>query len=618
MPYTRLSQISAHNNSESRLVYFAGSDDSEDQSKPKSRFEDFQEGRQMQIARMTNLKSRVFNPLFDDSLKGTAQRIIANYEEEPEKYEEELLLLEEHLDGGIDKKDFKKRLTKLREARERAQSNFFKDQYFSDRVSDVYVDNVEKLSQQVNEMDETCSQDISSLKSVNKKLGIVDTDIRNKFYEYIRKGEISAEQVEKIIMLDPSHNLFKEKLKELMGPLAQDTVLFNFVSEKKAAQAKLLEQAEEKMFSINNFVRSYFGETEFLKQRRHNIRQLQKQTGLDIDEGQEFDILIPTEDGEIFKSKAKIKAVDFEAFDSDLDSEKKVQDFIENGFATEAELKIKVTYTNADGQEVEEDLNDSTFKLFTIAYQAAESIENQDQFKKRINAFSTEPELKEGQEFEYVSDYKKIGKPEYSKVSITNFDPEKGEITLSEPILVNPYSKREDSVPHKKNQVSLGEFLKWMKLTDAVPEVGLDKARIELAKYPELLQKRLSDINVDYQVNQNPIQIVNNELIKNVSSGEVLRIENVSPTEILLNNGKIYSPSQFLKFVKENGMELYSNQTQSAEPNTAEDKAPEAESTEQKEDSASTENTENNDQPTTEAEQSDSSSGDDEDEKDPD
>lgn len=556
MIYTEFIYSYTQSDSESRLVFRNNSEGDNDPTTPNTSLEAFNKKKKEHIARMTRVKSQVSSATFDDDLESTANRIISNYEDDPEEYEQELLLLEKYLKGPRDKKAFRKEYAKLTEKKERARNakSAIGDSAFSDRVGQVYQNKAEKLLDSPH-VDDSFRNDVSALAGINKKISMIDGDIRQRFVQHIKNGEISKKQVEKIVMLDPNHKLFEQKLRELLGPLASDSSLVNFIKEKKVLQAKKDKEAEAIMMRINEVLQVFFVETEFLKKRRCDIDVLKTRTGLNIEEGTEYDILIPTGNNKFFKSKAKIKAIDYKPFDRELDPDLDIAKYVEKGMASEAQLQITVTYKNPEGQEVEEQLGQNAFLKFTVEYQATEPIEDANALENKVNHFAAKPQIKVGQEFEYRRDFAAPGKSEYSTVTIKKIDAEKQEITLSEPIQINGYTKQEDSVPHIKSTVSFEEFYKWMNLRDAVTKVNLDNARSTLSDYPKVLQARLEEIDLDYKVNPAPIKIEENEYLKNIASGEILKIESATDTQIKLSNGTTYTPSQFVRFVKEEGIE---------------------------------------------------------------
>lgn len=554
----RLIQNDFELSKENRLIFLAEKDDSK--AEPKSDVDRRLEPEKQRQKHLDELRKKVNS---DTGLSGGSKALALtaiNSEDE-----DEIALVEKLVDPAnpMQQNEFRKKLEKLREEKQKLinRADGTRSQVKRTKAADEYKEYVPSVEEQ-----ERFPVIANKMQQLNKaELGVKD-NISKKLEKHVKKGEISNKDAHKLASLDPRDPRLGQMVKELLGPLAKDNSLKNYIIQEKSRQADIVNQFEQLWAEADKLIEKSIIPYKLEKLKRQKLKFVTRKLGIDLKEGQQLEFLCPKPGGSK-AAIANINAIHFTKFMPDqvrageiVDDEefKKILRDEEPGFPKN--LVIEMSYELPDGTTTTETFTEERLQMWLNQYRATEVVKSISEVEHKIGFAAFGQTLSEQQTFEYTDGVVPgTNQPNFATAKILKIDRTNNTIQLDKPVqYVGQLERNADkTVPHasKKDTLTYGEFVKWFNLTRAEEQMNLETARDKLKKMPQHLKNKYPDVDPSiWEFNDTPIELKKGEKLL-YGDNKTMQITNVDPNEIRLSNGLKLTPGQFLRFVKEHEIE---------------------------------------------------------------
>jgi len=416
----------------------------------------------------------------------------------------------------------------------------------------------EDISEDLKRDFEKIKQELEELNSFDKRNNeAFDAKVQQALEPLVKAGKVTADEAKQIVALDYLDDAFAEGRKEdkKLGIKAEKG--FNELTAKcddaksKEAVARILElkkQQAEKNKRVEDDVRKKAAELRRIMEhvgdaitqkaeREKAIKNMILSTGINMVAGQKLSYT-----GLKIDKDRLLKPVRMEA------------EIKEIKFLDKSSPLITVESTNPQtGEKVTDQVTLSGFIRLVDAWGATEKI---DTLKELENSVGHPVAAGDTYTYVYQAEADKNLEIEEKTLKIEKIDEVQGQIVLSEDVKLSP-----EGTPNR--YLTYGEFAKWHKQHEAMKEItDIGKLRDELIAHNEYLNSLYERKNADYP----PIRVEAQEVLKyDDGSGRTFVIKEVGKDHITLDNGRKYSFTGFLRWVKRNEVEKMTAQSEAAQ-----------------------------------------------------
>lgn len=462
--------------------------------------------------------------------------------------EDEIELVRKLLAKKVKKKNFENRLADIQDATRGIDV---------DNLSDI-SSTITNRSHQVSEIQNSVPEDahlkstfVGLNNSMNEIIGretVILGSINTILSPYIQSGKITRIYAKRIANFDPSAPGFKEFLELHLGPeIAADKKLVEKIIKLKEDHKAVLKDYDNLMDRFEVAVNEVNARFSNVTEQYYTVERLSKMCGVTIKSGTKLEY---KPEGQQDFTFAEITKIEF----TDISSESAITE--DNN---EKIQKIIITVKDdLNGRPVTRELAQRDFVMWINRNQVSESIKDIDALEQKLNYKGYGQKLAEGDQIEFVTKRESTtGNPVYDSVKIKKIDTNNKTIELDKSVIVSDLELMDEEVytPDAQTVLTYGEFFNWFKKRSATPSLDLDKAREVIKNAPAVYaQKYQSTSDAFPPINENPIKIQPGEKLT-WGDNKGATITAVEPNKITLNNGSVYTPSQFVAFVKDNEVE---------------------------------------------------------------
>ncbi|MBD3270727.1 hypothetical protein GF376_04325 [Candidatus Peregrinibacteria bacterium] len=384
---------------------------------------------------------------------------------------------------------------------------------------------------------------VNRLKSENKLT-------ENQASSLLSKGPKSPEEIKRIkenflIKLNQydrtNQSTYYQKLSKIFTSLKNGEMAFE----------KSINELSEISRTLTEYMRKAENEAIHKAKKAKHLEELSKSTGLQIEEGTELesevwliDPLNPDHSGQ--KVTLTIESVSFNPVkwieqDEIFDIAEPSQPTIEYSY-------IPVGQT----QKVTELKTAADFKRMISVNNVSEKIDSLGSLESKLNISG---KIREGSKFEFFN--KQNNQSEIIEIKPLSSNT----IQLSRPVIIeeaNPQKGVESATI--KEKLTYGEFSKWYKKMLVFPLIeNLQELNSKLEEHTDSMNKKFQRTEHYPPININspkPIYLMYDDQKENIYV-----VTDANDQEITFDNGEKKSPTDFLRWVKENGVELADPET---------------------------------------------------------
>ncbi|MFC1749718.1 hypothetical protein ACFL2V_13030, partial [Pseudomonadota bacterium] len=388
------------------------------------------------------------------------------------------------------------------------------------------------------------------------QLNRLDADAAKKTKAKLRelksKGIITEAQVATLFDMDPDDDGFNTAWDAEVAKVASEHTdeMKTLLTLKKKEASEVHgydEDFKKKMHEIREIAQELNGQILSKAHQEHALRELQRQCGFPLVKGQ---VLRYMHLKSILDAKGDVK--DFESMEQDLTIEdvsfEEIEIRDENGVTHKQPSitpSITISWTEG-GQKQTKTLDGGKFKQMVDIHDISENIRTAADLTQAIGT-----EVQEGETLEFRETQMSVkGTPtgRDKSVKIEKIDAKAATVTLSAEVVTATFPG-----VRKQNTLSFGEFAKWYKrnLVEK-PIKSLDDLRAQLKAENDARNSDYNRSGDQYP----PIGLTPGEVLAFGSiPASIFVIKSVTDDEIELQNGSTYTPSSFLRWVKEKEVE---------------------------------------------------------------
>ncbi len=554
---------------ENRLVFMADdtkktntantADEDKEKPKDKAKTEDTKkaEKKQAEAQKMKDLEKKVKQSNLN---KETQKLAVAALNSEDE---DEVALVEKLMSGTISmsQSKFKSELNKLREKKRKTEPIKAASSDVKSKTGSLLVDKLKSHIPEMGNEKKHFGDTVDRMGNLNISEKKIVDGISERLNKHVTDGAITKENAEEVANMDPRHQLARERIKELLGPLAKkDKELLHTIIAEKAKQQKVVDEFERLWGEAEKLIEKEMGPLKAAKRKHEQLSFLSRIAGVRLREGMELNYIGLDKNLKGTPKRATIDKIEFKAYEptflrpQDLDAEYKAMLEAEKPTAPNS-LVITMSYELPSGELVTRTFPEDKFLMWVNQNQSVEVFNDHEDLENRLGFTEFGQKITEGMKLDYIMGRDEARNPKIETVQIKKLDKARQVIKLDKPVLIMSKLERHDDpdvgAKSYKDELTYGEFAKWFFRTRAEEKMNLKRAQEVLRAHPKVLKTRYPGIPKHiWEFNDVPIQLKEGEELIYGNSKKI-RINKAKPDSIELSNGMKFSPGQFVRFVKE-------------------------------------------------------------------